>query len=161
MARPKPPAHMITCPDLYGHDHEFAPESIRFRPAAYGVLCHNHQVLLSQSRFSEKWDLPGGGIEPWETLADGLAREFLEETGITVSVQRFLEMQENFIAFFSHPYHSLRFYYTVKLLAPDVTLAPDAHELLDLRWWPIEALPAGHMNDYEVRIIQMACQEPE
>ena len=35
--------------------------------------------------YADCWHLPGGGIEPDETLADGARREAFEETGIDVS----------------------------------------------------------------------------
>ncbi len=36
------------------------------------------------------WSIPGGRIEPGETDAEALAREMLEETGLTVQVGRLL-----------------------------------------------------------------------
>lgn len=35
--------------------------------------------------YADCWHLPGGGIEPGESLADGARREAMEETGIDVS----------------------------------------------------------------------------
>lgn len=36
------------------------------------------------------WALPGGGLDPFEYLADGVTRELIEETGITPIVGRML-----------------------------------------------------------------------
>ncbi|WP_082343760.1 NUDIX hydrolase [Sulfobacillus thermosulfidooxidans] len=156
MPRPKPPSRPVKIPDLYGHFHEFSPQNIRFRPAAYGVLVHDQQILLSLSRFSGKWDLPGGGIEPWESLETGLTREFFEETGLMVHVQQFLGLRESFIAFFHYPFHSLRFYYQVEKNAasPSQELKPEPHELLDLKWWPLDQIPLSQMNTDDISIIQ-------
>jgi 8-oxo-dGTP diphosphatase len=60
----------------------------RDRPAAFGVaerdgrLAMIHVVREGQTPF---YDLPGGAIEPGESEARALAREFGEETGLIVS----------------------------------------------------------------------------
>ena len=43
---------------------------------------------------SEYWCLPGGGLDPFESLEDGVRRELLEETGITAKVGRMLFGQQ-------------------------------------------------------------------
>jgi 8-oxo-dGTP diphosphatase len=43
------------------------------------------------------WDLPGGGLEPSETLMEGLRREVREETGlIDFQVEKLLTVIEDF-----------------------------------------------------------------
>ncbi len=50
-----------------------------------GVLLHDGKVLLvQQSVESREWSLPGGKLEPGETIAEGLIREMREETGLDV-----------------------------------------------------------------------------
>ncbi|WP_051351022.1 NUDIX hydrolase [Sulfobacillus thermosulfidooxidans] len=162
MPRPKPPSRPVKISDLHGHFHEFSPQEIHFRPAAYGLLVQNQQILLSLSRFSGKWDLPGGGIEPWETLEAGLTREFFEETGLVVNVQQFLGLRESFIAFFRYPFHSLRFYYQVEnTSSSSQELKPENHELLDLKWWPFNQIPLGQMNADDISIIQHYLQRQD
>ncbi len=162
MSRPKIPPGTINCPDLSGHDHAFSPDTLRFRPAAYGLLIHRQKILLSLSRFTGKWDLPGGGVEPWEDTSAGMIREFYEETGVRVNAGPLLHFEENFISFFGRPFHSLRFYYRVEMAQDeDPELNPEHSELLDLRWWPQLALPEEDMNGYEAMIIQKAFTHPD
>ena len=40
------------------------------------------------------WATPGGGLDPNESLIDGLRREIIEETGITPNVGRLLFVQQ-------------------------------------------------------------------
>lgn len=47
---------------------------------------------------SKYWAIPGGGLDPRESLLDGLSREFIEEIGIAPVIGRLLFMQQ-FIAY--------------------------------------------------------------
>ena len=54
-----------------------------------GVALVDGRVLLIKRRFEPlagRWSLPGGALEVGETLAEGLAREMKEETGLDVEV---------------------------------------------------------------------------
>ena len=54
-----------------------------------GVAFVDGRVLLIKRRFEPlagRWSLPGGALEVGETLAEGLAREMKEETGLDVEV---------------------------------------------------------------------------
>jgi ADP-ribose pyrophosphatase YjhB (NUDIX family) len=53
------------------------------------------RVLLIQRRFEPlagRWSLPGGVLEVGETMAEGLAREMREETGLDVTVGPVVEV---------------------------------------------------------------------
>jgi 8-oxo-dGTP diphosphatase len=64
----------------------------RFRPAIYGVLIQDGQVLLVRApqAFLGVVGFPGGGIELGEAPLDALRREFAEETGLEVEPTRIL-----------------------------------------------------------------------
>ena len=54
-----------------------------------GLAFVDGRVLLIKRRFEPlagRWSLPGGALEVGETLAEGLAREMKEETGLDVEV---------------------------------------------------------------------------
>ena len=67
------------------------------RVAAYGLARQDEAVLLVRVADSERgggglWMLPGGGIEHGETPQAAVAREFAEETGYDVAVDRLLDV---------------------------------------------------------------------
>jgi len=62
----------------------------RQRLAVYGVAKANNQVLLcrasAQTEVEGWWWLPGGGVDFGESPSRALVREFMEETGLNVTV---------------------------------------------------------------------------
>jgi 8-oxo-dGTP pyrophosphatase MutT (NUDIX family) len=48
------------------------------------------RVLISRRSDSGWFNLPGGGVEPYESAAEGLIREVREETGLEVAVGRLI-----------------------------------------------------------------------
>ena len=52
---------------------------------AIAIVRQGHRFLLTQERkYGSTWSLPGGRVEPGETMTDACVREVLEETGIPV-----------------------------------------------------------------------------
>jgi 8-oxo-dGTP diphosphatase len=143
MKPPSPRGRTVTCRSLRGQRTQYPAETVRFRPAAYGLCVQNGRVLLARSSFTGRWEPPGGAFEPWEPLEEGLAREFAEETGIRVRPRRLVDFRDDFVAFFDHPFHSLRFYYLVELLQnPPPPPSPDAEEVLEVAWKSRQELEA-------------------
>ena len=62
-----------------------------------GVVIENNRALLIR-RGTEpllgQWSIPGGTLELGETLAEGAARELLEETGLSVRILDLIEVFE-------------------------------------------------------------------
>jgi ADP-ribose pyrophosphatase YjhB (NUDIX family) len=74
-------------------EHEDQKPTIRVA----GLLIHKGSILMvEQGRGDERyWLLPGGGVKFGETLSDGLRREFQEELGMRVGVQRLVAIVES------------------------------------------------------------------
>lgn len=48
------------------------------------AIVDGERVLAVQRRDNNKWEPPGGTLEPHESITEGLKREVLEEVGVTV-----------------------------------------------------------------------------
>ncbi len=54
---------------------------IEERLAARGVILKDNKILLMYTRRYNDYSLPGGGVDPHESITEGLIRELKEETG--------------------------------------------------------------------------------
>jgi phosphatase NudJ len=58
------------------------------------VVRRGHRFLLTQERkYGSTWSIPGGRVEPRETLVSAAIREVLEETGVPVRIDGILRIE--------------------------------------------------------------------
>lgn len=79
-----------------------------------GIIIKDRQILAQQltpdsdGKIRDYWCTPGGGLEPGESLHQGLHREMIEETAIApkigklLFVQQYQDTRKEFIEFFFH-----------------------------------------------------------
>ncbi|XP_057307704.1 diphosphoinositol polyphosphate phosphohydrolase 1-like [Hydractinia symbiolongicarpus] len=65
-----------------------------------GCLCYKDEsekeiLLVTSSRYHDRWVVPAGGIDPGETPCDAAVREVFEEAGVKGSVGAFLGIFQN------------------------------------------------------------------
>lgn len=104
------------------------------RSAAIAFIVKAHRLLLVQRRYDPgmgKWGLPGGFIEVDEDPRDTACREALEETGLTISVDRLLDVfyVENRVITIAYAAHWI----SGKAHAGD--------DAMDARWFTKDTLP--------------------
>jgi ADP-ribose pyrophosphatase YjhB (NUDIX family) len=116
------------------------------RVGAYGLLTKDNQILLCRlsdkvPRNPGKWTLPGGGIEFGESPEEAAAREILEETGLSASIGRLLEIDSMVLSFSpDSEMHSLRAIYTASVVGG--SLRNEVSGTTDMcQWWGLDELP--------------------
>ena len=72
---------------------------IKRRVNVRGIIWRDGKLLAVKHKNSDGsevdyWAIPGGGLDPHESLHDGVARELMEETAITAQVGKLLFMQQ-------------------------------------------------------------------
>ena len=60
------------------------------RPGVAAVIFQDERVLLQRRDDNRKWGLPGGSVEPGESVRTAVIREVLEETGLDVEPLRLI-----------------------------------------------------------------------
>jgi ADP-ribose pyrophosphatase YjhB (NUDIX family) len=103
-------------------------------------------ALIRKPHFAEGvWRPPGGGAKPGEAIAAAAEREALEETGLRVTVERYLVATD---ARFAHGPRAVRWHTHVFLARTgDTELAPqDTAEIAGARWGTLAEL-AGPLRE--------------
>lgn len=119
----------------------------RLRVRVFGLCRHDDRLLLVRHRAllhdGSFWEMPGGGVEFGESLAEAVAREFLEETGLVVRVGKLLFISE----LMRPPLHAVELYFEVFPETFDAVLGYDPEledstleELAWLTWDEINAI---------------------
>lgn len=85
----------------------------RFSCRVIGVWIDEGHVLLHRGIDDDFWSMPGGRGEMLEFSVDSVRREFQEELGVDVQVERLLWVVENFFNHIERHFHELSFYYKV------------------------------------------------
>jgi ADP-ribose pyrophosphatase YjhB (NUDIX family) len=58
------------------------------------VVRRGHRFLLTQEqKYGSTWSIPGGRVEPGESIVDAAVREVIEETGIPVRIDGILRIE--------------------------------------------------------------------
>ena len=134
------------------------------RPSVAAVVLTEAGVLLQRRDDNGLWGLPGGGVEPGESVRAAVIREVREETGLEVEPVRL-------IGVYSDPAHHQIMTYpdgTVTHYVSSVfecvirggTLTTTA-ESLELGFFDPEALPADLMTVHRIRIRDALARQVE
>lgn len=65
-----------------------------YRLSVRAIIIKDNHILLNEFDSGDYYNLPGGGLEPGETLKDCVKREVYEESGYTIDVGNILYMYE-------------------------------------------------------------------
>lgn len=109
----------IKCQDKFGKEYEFEESEYTYRKSVYGLAKQEDSILMVLDPRSDRWELPGGGVEAGESDKEALKREFIEESGLELTDSEPILIDESLGYFFAlgeqKPWQTHRFYYQVTL----------------------------------------------
>ncbi len=114
------------------------------------VVRLGHRFLMTQEKkYGSTWSIPGGRVEPGETLADACLREVVEETGVPVRLDGILRVEHTpspsgarvRIVFLASPLDD----------TPPKSVADD--ESLQARWLTLEEIAALPLRGSDLRAL--------
>jgi len=91
------------------------------------------RILLFKHTYRKlAWGIPAGGLEYGEQPKDAIVREFFEETGMTIEVQRLL------LADSSRHFKHVSLVYLCKISAGEFK---ESHEICEIQYFDVDNLP--------------------
>ena len=124
------------------------------RPGVGAVIFDGARVLLQRRDDNGRWGLPGGAVEPGESVREALVREVREETGLEVEPLRLVGVYSDpALQVVRYPDGNVWHYVNVcfecvvrggRLTTCDETLA--------LAWTALDALPPTLLPNHRIRI---------
>jgi ADP-ribose pyrophosphatase YjhB (NUDIX family) len=114
-------------------------------------------VERAKSPLKGYWSLPGGVLETGERLEEGLHREVLEETGLTIAPVRVLEIFERIMQDKrgATEYHYVLIDYLCRVTGGVLNARDDVSRAM---WVPRDELGAYKITEGTVPVIQKAFQ---
>ena len=97
------------------------------------VFDEQGRILLFKHTYRKlDWGIPAGGLEYGEQPADAIVREFFEETGMTIEVQRLL------LADSSRYFQHVSLIYLCRIISGEFS---ESHEISQIQYFEVDNLP--------------------
>ena len=135
------------------------------RPGVSAIIVTGEGLLLQRRGDNGLWGLPGGSVEPGESVADAVVREVREETGLEVRPVRLIGVYSApaLGQVITYPDGNVIHYISSSFECRVVggTLVCDGTESLELGWFDPDRLPADMMDVHRVRVADALARQSE
>lgn len=119
-----------------------------------GLVISDEKLLVIKDRFSPGYKLPGGHVDPNESITEALQREVFEETGVKVEFESVVNLGHFTQAQFGES--NMYVVCTATASTKNIHIYDDS-EILEAKWIDIdEFLKDENTNNYNKAIVQIA-----
>lgn len=116
-----------------------------FRVSVSALIFEGEKVLLAHRRAIDWWNLPGGAVDPGETVDEALRREVYEETGLEVEVGQL-------VGVYSKPLkQEIVLSFRCRVSGGELGIIAD-DDIDESRYFALDALPARTLPKHRERI---------
>ncbi|MGO4495714.1 NUDIX hydrolase [Paenibacillus sp. 2RAB27] len=107
------------------------------------LLCNNQRLLLQRRTDNGLWGLPGGSMEPGESLEEVAKRELFEETGLEAKCLEMFSVFSGKDLYYKYPHGDEVYNVVSAYLCSDFegTLKKDGVEVQELRFFSFSEIP--------------------
>lgn len=103
------------------------------------IYLEDEKKILMVNNVGSGWSLPGGAVEPGETLEQAVVREANEETGLVIEAVNIAAINERFRE--DKGVHAVFFTFNTKIIGGDIAIS-DAAEISDIKWVDLQTANA-------------------
>ena len=128
------------------------------------VFNERGEILLQRRADNGFWSMPGGGVDPGESVQQGVLREVREETGLYVRVVRLVGVYSDPRNYMITHYpggdivHNVSLCFVCERVAGTLQLSAES---TDIGYFPVEALPEPMMPSHRIRLKDVLAQQRE
>mgnify|MGYP000346675107 CR=1 FL=1 len=128
----------------------------------YGVCIRNGKLLVIHKNggpYTNRFDLPGGSIEPKESILETVIREFIEETGVKVQIKQNIGVKDFIVpwkrAKFEHTHcHHIAIFYEVIYISGDVKDSLNIDDSMGAEWMDVEQINTNNSSPLVMAAIE-------
>lgn len=95
-------------------DIQFSNGKTRFNCRVNGICIKENMIFLSKLKTDNYWTFVGGKVEFGEATDNAILREFKEEVGVDLQIDKFLALIENFFELRGDLWHQYIFFYQLR-----------------------------------------------
>jgi ADP-ribose pyrophosphatase YjhB (NUDIX family) len=128
------------------------------------ILNDAHEVLLELRSDFKLWGLPGGRMDIGESVEETVVREVLEETGLTVRIERLVGVysdprQYGIVAYPNGDVvHAVVMCFVCKCVSGELKYSAES---LDLRYFSTDSLPDDMMKIHRLQVEDAISARPQ